>query len=174
MTRPCCINFAFERKSEKSNTKWVLSQSESRIKDLHLSFLINCVQTQILCNGAIDTQKSNTKKYLSFHIFFYIAERNTLSFIETSALDSTNVEQAFVQILTGMYPWCIPACWGKNYRSSLFNSGSYIIETYGKDLLIYFYECIFRVFCWWGGVENQLWYPIHKFNYADNIRIIWS
>ena len=32
---------------------------------------------------------------------FHIAERNTLSFIETSALDSTNVEQAFVQILTG-------------------------------------------------------------------------
>ena len=28
-------------------------------------------------------------------------ERNSLSFIETSALDSTNVEQAFVQILTG-------------------------------------------------------------------------
>ena len=30
------------------------------------------------------------------------AERNGLSFIETSALDSTNVEQAFTNILTGM------------------------------------------------------------------------
>ena len=28
-------------------------------------------------------------------------EKNSLSFIETSALDSTNVEQAFKQILTG-------------------------------------------------------------------------
>ena len=29
------------------------------------------------------------------------AEKNTLSFIETSALDSTNVETAFHNILTG-------------------------------------------------------------------------
>jgi small GTP-binding protein len=31
------------------------------------------------------------------------AERNSLSFIETSALDSTNVEEAFIQILTSIY-----------------------------------------------------------------------
>ncbi|PAA57580.1 hypothetical protein BOX15_Mlig000656g3, partial [Macrostomum lignano] len=31
------------------------------------------------------------------------AERNNLSFMETSALDATNVEEAFVQILTGIY-----------------------------------------------------------------------
>merc|ERR1712151_597467 len=31
------------------------------------------------------------------------AERNNLSFIETSALDSTNVEQAFTDILTSIY-----------------------------------------------------------------------
>lgn len=31
------------------------------------------------------------------------AERNGLSFIETSALDSTNVEQAFTNILTEIY-----------------------------------------------------------------------
>ena len=31
------------------------------------------------------------------------AEKNSLSFIETSALDSTNVETAFHNILTGMY-----------------------------------------------------------------------
>lgn len=32
------------------------------------------------------------------------AERNGLSFIETSALDSTNVETAFQNILTGNRP----------------------------------------------------------------------
>jgi len=31
------------------------------------------------------------------------AERESLSFIETSALDSTNVEMAFQQILTEIY-----------------------------------------------------------------------
>lgn len=31
------------------------------------------------------------------------AEKNNLSFIETSALDSSNVEQAFQQILTEIY-----------------------------------------------------------------------
>jgi hypothetical protein len=30
------------------------------------------------------------------------SEKNSLSFIETSALDSTNVEQAFQNILTGI------------------------------------------------------------------------
>ena len=30
-------------------------------------------------------------------------EKNSLSFIETSALDSTNVEQAFQNILTGKF-----------------------------------------------------------------------
>lgn len=33
---------------------------------------------------------------------FLITEKNNLSFIETSALDSTNVEEAFKNILTGM------------------------------------------------------------------------
>ena len=35
------------------------------------------------------------------HIFLFLAEKNGLSFIETSALDSTNVEVAFHNILTG-------------------------------------------------------------------------
>lgn len=33
---------------------------------------------------------------------FVLTERNNLAFIETSALDSTNVELAFTNILTGM------------------------------------------------------------------------
>lgn len=32
---------------------------------------------------------------------FSLPEKNNLSFIETSALDSTNVEEAFKNILTG-------------------------------------------------------------------------
>jgi len=35
--------------------------------------------------------------------FFNVSERNELSFIETSALDSTNVEAAFQNILTGKW-----------------------------------------------------------------------
>ena len=40
--------------SQKNQTQIDFNQSESRIKDLRLIFLI-CVQTQILCNGAIVT-----------------------------------------------------------------------------------------------------------------------
>lgn len=39
------------------------------------------------------------ESYASFVLQF--SEKNTLSFIETSALDSTNVEEAFKNILTG-------------------------------------------------------------------------
>ena len=35
--------------------------------------------------------------------FYSIVEKNGLSFIETSALDSTNVEAAFQNILTEIY-----------------------------------------------------------------------
>ena len=35
--------------------------------------------------------------------YLTLLERNNLSFIETSALDSTNVETAFQNILTGNY-----------------------------------------------------------------------
>lgn len=45
----------------------------------------------------------------SYNCFvFLFSEKNTLSFIETSALDSTNVEEAFKNILTGRKkynPW---------------------------------------------------------------------
>ena len=37
------------------------------------------------------------------NFFFFFLEKNSLSFIETSALDSTNVEVAFHNILTGQY-----------------------------------------------------------------------
>lgn len=36
-------------------------------------------------------------------VFFSPSEKNNLSFIETSALDTTNVEAAFQQILTGKF-----------------------------------------------------------------------
>lgn len=41
----------------------------------------------------------NSVCFLSF--FILPSEKNNLSFIETSALDSTNVEEAFKNILTG-------------------------------------------------------------------------
>ena len=42
------------------------------------------------------------KGYMSIKLPFFI-ERNELSFIETSALDSTNVEVAFRNILEGKF-----------------------------------------------------------------------
>lgn len=39
--------------------------------------------------------------FLLTSILFLFSEKNNLSFIETSALDSTNVETAFQNILTG-------------------------------------------------------------------------
>jgi len=42
-------------------------------------------------------------QFLFLIIKIIIKERNNLSFIETSALDSTNVEAAFQNILTGKY-----------------------------------------------------------------------
>lgn len=41
------------------------------------------------------------KCYLGEKIFLVSTEKNGLSFLETSALDSTNVETAFQTILTG-------------------------------------------------------------------------
>lgn len=38
-----------------------------------------------------------------YYVVFIVIERNGLSFIETSALDSTNVETAFHNILTGRF-----------------------------------------------------------------------
>ena len=77
---PRCINLRFERKSEKSIANWFSNQSESRIKDLRLSFLI-CVQTQILCNGAMASYFGSLTKqeviqllgisYLIYHCINY-------------------------------------------------------------------------------------------------------
>ena len=58
---PRCIKFAFERKSEKSNTNWLLT------KGLRLIFLI-CVQTQIYATGPLSVKlniMSNTLQSLS-------------------------------------------------------------------------------------------------------------
>ena len=41
--------------------------------------------------------------FFSLIVYSPFLERNNLSFIETSALDSTNVETAFQNILTGIY-----------------------------------------------------------------------
>lgn len=50
------------------------------------------------------------------------SERNNLSFIETSALDSTNVESAFQNILTGIFlnKYCLSISYSINsaYRQN--------------------------------------------------------
>jgi hypothetical protein len=43
------------------------------------------------------------KRLLNYILFIDSLEKNGVSFIETSALDSTNVEQAFHTILTGRF-----------------------------------------------------------------------
>ena len=48
-----------------------------------------------------DKLPKNRKLFKKKTLFFL--ERNNLSFIETSALDSTNVETAFQNILTGIW-----------------------------------------------------------------------
>lgn len=61
-------------------------------------FYVACVLTWI----------TRTLKYYLFEIMFFVsAEKNGLSFLETSALDSTNVETAFQTILTG--EWTLSA-----------------------------------------------------------------
>ena len=58
---------------------------------------------------AVPTEEARSyagQKFLqisAFQIKFFLKERNNLSFIETSALDSTNVETAFHNILTEIY-----------------------------------------------------------------------
>ncbi len=53
-----------------------------------------------------DEAKAFSGKNILIEIIFFlliILEKNGVSFIETSALDSTNVEQAFHTILTGKF-----------------------------------------------------------------------
>ena len=50
---------------------------------------------------------------------FCLSEKNGLSFIETSALDSTNVEPAFQNILTEIYHIV-----NQNQRPAAANNGS--------------------------------------------------
>ena len=53
------------------------------------------------------------------------AEKNNLSFIETSALDSTNVETAFHNILTGRTEYIQPAQYSAlRLHKNIFNNSS--------------------------------------------------
>ena len=68
------------------------------IKLTHASFIILILQvgnkSDLRHLRAVPTDESKA-----------FAEKNNLSFIETSALDSTNVETAFHNILTGDITW---------------------------------------------------------------------
>lgn len=71
---------------------------------LCLLFNLNCVVARKECG-----KKQNIPCFplsvcdinINFCFLSYASEKNNLSFIETSALDSTNVEEAFKNILTG-------------------------------------------------------------------------
>ena len=73
------------------------SQSDTR-GDVFISYLLQSV-LPVALSCCSKTASVAVKDMFSFlpHL-----EKNNLSFIETSALDSTNVEEAFKNILTGM------------------------------------------------------------------------
>lgn len=58
------------------------------------------------------------------YVFFLTpSEKNNLSFIETSALDSTNVEEAFKNILTGILAnwfWGVSAALLSSFKDELY------------------------------------------------------
>ena len=71
--------------------------------------------------------------FTSRHDVWIIAE-NGLSFIETSALDASNVESAFQTILTGkLYPFVVII---KLYRNDVYRHIPYRIEQISR--VIYF------------------------------------
>ena len=55
--------------NQTNQTLISFNQSESRIKGLRVIFLI-CDQTQILCNGAIDTQETCPNTCKNTHILY--------------------------------------------------------------------------------------------------------
>lgn len=67
-----------------------------------ISYLINALLSHsvIYCYTELHSMTNNSRLSV-FTEFLLFIERNGLSFIETSALDSTNVETAFHNILTG-------------------------------------------------------------------------
>ena len=54
---------------------------------------------------------NGTKRKVVNLALCFLSEKNGLSFIETSALDSTNVEVAFHNILTGKFCHCLGLSW---------------------------------------------------------------
>jgi len=72
---------------------------------LSCSDLSFCLTTRVDCGANI---------YQYFCVFMRYKERNNLAFIETSALDSTNVELAFTNILTGIFVGAVSGAFIKN------------------------------------------------------------
>ncbi len=71
------------------------------------------------------------------------AEQNNLSFIETSALDSTNVETAFHNILTGTCLQCVAFRFGFSGDSrSISGSGSVLSK---QTALLFFRNAYFSI-----------------------------
>lgn len=86
----------------------------------HLSvFLLGSFMNEIMKNALLSVHICQHAVHL------HPAEKNGLSFLETSALDSTNVETAFQTILTGWCPYPpAPPCLVQHFPtcSTLINS----------------------------------------------------
>ena len=59
---------------------------------------------------------------------FFVAEQHNLSFIETSALDSTNVEAAFQNILTGIHTHIHIYVYHSNFSCHLLEIYNIVIQ----------------------------------------------
>lgn len=89
------------------------------------------------------TRKCHERNINGFNkCHFLPTEKNNLSFIETSALDSTNVEEAFKNILTGRDLF-YGGCFGLGKVSLLISFKSVLISIVGICLVLvsWFISC---------------------------------
>jgi len=88
--------------------RWLKELRDHADSNIVISLVGNKSDLRHLRSVPSDEAKAFSGKEITKHRFFllryifFLIEKNGVSFIETSALDSTNVEQAFQTILTGI------------------------------------------------------------------------